>query len=49
MQLKGRALQHGKKLLAVGCFCIGTNQVDLEVGSPFQPTLYCLLKASPAL
>ena len=24
-------LRHGKKLLAIGCFCIGTNQVDLEV------------------
>ena len=31
MQLRGGALQHAKKLLAVGCFCIGTNQVDLEV------------------
>ena len=34
MQLKGSALQHAEKLLAVGCFCIGTNQVDLEVGLP---------------
>jgi phosphoglycerate dehydrogenase-like enzyme len=33
MQLKGSALKNAKKLLAVGCFCIGTNQVDLEVGS----------------
>src|SRR3954469_1305156 len=24
-----RVLQHAKDLLAVGCFCIGTNQVDL--------------------
>ncbi len=32
MQLPGSALQHASKLLAVGCFCIGTNQVDLEVG-----------------
>ncbi|MCU1650803.1 MAG: D-3-phosphoglycerate dehydrogenase, partial [Pseudonocardia sp.] len=24
-----RALEAGKDLLAVGCFCIGTNQVDL--------------------
>ena len=31
MQLKASALQHANKLLAVGCFCIGTNQVDLEV------------------
>lgn len=25
-----RALEAGKRLLSVGCFCIGTNQVDLE-------------------
>lgn len=23
-------LQHAKKLVAIGCFCIGTNQVDLD-------------------
>lgn len=23
-------LQHAQKLIAIGCFCIGTNQVDLE-------------------
>ena len=28
--LSGDVLAHAKRLLAVGCFCIGTNQVDLE-------------------
>ncbi|MEP7185629.1 MAG: phosphoglycerate dehydrogenase [Rhodanobacter sp.] len=28
-QLTGDVLGHAKRLLAVGCFCIGTNQVDL--------------------
>ena len=28
-QLTPALLQAGKHLLAVGCFCIGTNQVDL--------------------
>ena len=28
-QLTGDVLAHAKRLLAVGCFCIGTNQVDL--------------------
>jgi D-3-phosphoglycerate dehydrogenase len=28
-EISPRALQAGKHLLAVGCFCIGTNQVDL--------------------
>lgn len=27
--LTAEVLQHAKKLIAVGCFCIGTNQVDL--------------------
>jgi D-3-phosphoglycerate dehydrogenase len=27
------ALQHAKRLLALGCFCIGTNQVELEAAS----------------
>jgi len=30
-QLTHDVLSHAKKLIAVGCFCIGTNQVDLEV------------------
>lgn len=37
-QLTREVLQHAKKLVAVGCFCIGTNQVDLnaarELGIP---------------
>jgi D-3-phosphoglycerate dehydrogenase / 2-oxoglutarate reductase len=28
-----RVLQEGKRLLAVGCFCIGTNQVDLDAAN----------------
>ena len=30
-QLKGPVLESAEKLLSVGCFCIGTNQVDLDV------------------
>ncbi|MFA7682353.1 MAG: phosphoglycerate dehydrogenase [Candidatus Peribacteraceae bacterium] len=29
-QITRNVLEHGKKLLTVGCFCIGTNQVDLH-------------------
>ncbi|MDP1698962.1 MAG: phosphoglycerate dehydrogenase [Xanthomonadaceae bacterium] len=29
-QLTGEVLAHGKRLIAVGCFCIGTNQVELN-------------------
>ncbi len=29
-QLTANVLQHAEKLMAIGCFCIGTNQVDLE-------------------
>lgn len=29
-QLTEEIFDHAKKLVAVGCFCIGTNQVDLE-------------------
>jgi D-3-phosphoglycerate dehydrogenase len=29
-QLTEKVFDHAKKLVAVGCFCIGTNQVDLE-------------------
>jgi D-3-phosphoglycerate dehydrogenase / 2-oxoglutarate reductase len=29
-QVSERALAAGKRLLSVGCFCIGTNQVDLD-------------------
>ncbi|MFT6249061.1 MAG: D-3-phosphoglycerate dehydrogenase, partial [Cognaticolwellia sp.] len=26
--LNAKVLSHAKKLVAIGCFCIGTNQVD---------------------
>lgn len=29
-QLNADVLAHAKRLIAVGCFCIGTNQVDLD-------------------
>jgi len=29
-QLTDEVLSHAKKLVAIGCFCIGTNQVDLK-------------------
>src|SRR5450755_1347457 len=28
-----KALAEGKRLLALGCFCIGTNQVDLDAAN----------------
>ena len=28
-QLTAEVLEHARRLIAVGCFCIGTNQVDL--------------------
>jgi D-3-phosphoglycerate dehydrogenase len=30
-QLDARILRSAKRLSAIGCFCIGTNQVDLDV------------------
>ncbi|MBL4899256.1 MAG: phosphoglycerate dehydrogenase [Colwellia sp.] len=37
-QLNAKVLSHAKKLVAIGCFCIGTNQVDTvaaqELGIP---------------
>ncbi|MEY8216609.1 MAG: phosphoglycerate dehydrogenase [Colwellia sp.] len=37
-QLTAEVLSHAKKLVAIGCFCIGTNQVDItaaqELGIP---------------
>jgi D-3-phosphoglycerate dehydrogenase len=37
-QLDAEAIAHARRLLAIGCFCIGTNQVDLhaarERGAP---------------
>ena len=32
-QLDAAALDHADRLVAVGCFCIGTNQVDLEASA----------------
>ncbi|BFM50261.1 phosphoglycerate dehydrogenase [Marinomonas sp. THO17] len=32
-QLTEKVLSHANKLAAIGCFCIGTNQVDLEAAS----------------
>lgn len=32
-QLEGRALEAARRLMAVGCFCIGTNQVDLPAAA----------------
>lgn len=29
-QLTEKVLKHAEKLIAIGCFCIGTNQVDLK-------------------
>lgn len=29
-QLTRQVLEHAEKLIGIGCFCIGTNQVDLE-------------------
>ena len=29
-QLNEKVLSHAKKLVAIGCFCIGTNQVDIS-------------------
>lgn len=33
MHVSAEAIKSARRLLAIGCFCIGTNQVDLEVGS----------------
>src|SRR5438094_771079 len=29
-QLTGEVFEHAPRLIGVGCFCIGTNQVDLD-------------------
>lgn len=34
-QLTREVLAHAKKLIGIGCFCIGTNQVDLEAAAEF--------------
>jgi hypothetical protein len=42
MQVTAAALASARRLLAIGCFCIGTNQVDLEVcASPCQAQASC--------
>ncbi|MDQ2752628.1 MAG: phosphoglycerate dehydrogenase, partial [Bacteroidota bacterium] len=32
-QLTGNVLSHAEKLQAIGCFCIGVNQVDLSAAT----------------
>src|SRR3984957_9807414 len=32
-QVRAKVLESAPQLLAVGCFCIGTNQVDLEAAN----------------
>lgn len=32
-KLTKQVLEHAKNLLAIGCFCIGTNQVDLQAAA----------------
>ena len=32
-QITKKVLEHADKLLSIGCFCIGTNQVDLETAT----------------
>lgn len=34
-QLTRRVFEHAPKLIAAGCFCIGTNQVDLKAAQEF--------------
>jgi D-3-phosphoglycerate dehydrogenase len=34
-QLTAEVLSHAKKLVAIGCFCIGTNQVDIIAAQEF--------------
>lgn len=34
-QLTREVLSHANKLIGIGCFCIGTNQVDLEAAREF--------------
>ena len=35
-QITEKILEHADKLLAIGCFCIGTNQVDLKTATRVQ-------------
>lgn len=34
-QLNAKVLSHANKLIAAGCFCIGTNQVDLQAAQEY--------------
>jgi len=34
-QLSSKVFEAGKKLIGVGCFCIGTNQVDLQAATEY--------------
>jgi D-3-phosphoglycerate dehydrogenase len=36
-------LVHAKRLLSIGCFCIGTNQVDTEFAEKKKESLYLTL------
>ena len=52
-QLTEEIFDCAKKLVAVGCFCIGTNQVDLEAArergiAVFNAPYSCLLYTSPS-
>src|SRR5690606_7059314 len=52
-QLTADALQHAHKLVAIGCFCIGTNQADLdtarELGVAVLNAPYSNTRSVPAL
>ncbi|KAK6094619.1 D-3-phosphoglycerate dehydrogenase 2 [Batrachochytrium dendrobatidis] len=39
-QLTASVLKEAKKLMAIGCFCIGTNQVDLEYAASHGITVF---------
>jgi len=39
-QITEKVLKHAKKLKAIGCFCIGTNQVDLDAATMAGVTVF---------
>ena len=42
-QLTEKVLSHAKNLMAIGCFCIGTNQVFFFMFESFyEAKLYCI-------
>ena len=43
MHVSDGALKAARRLLAIGCFCIGTNQVDLEVRWLLSPLSFILV------